>query len=176
MEAFDYHNTTSPTRDQHMKNLFLPFTVRLTRQSVYRHTWNCRNGASIAYGRATRQMSVSRTLRDEYTSAVTKDTETTTDEADLYSPHGTTVCHDPDYLEMRGEPSLSAASFRSVGVEPSLVKALRKAFPNVRRPTAVQARLIGEILEGRDILLKDDTGSGKSVCKIFKFQTEEFNR
>ncbi|CAA7259950.1 unnamed protein product [Cyclocybe aegerita] len=54
------------------------------------------------------------------------------------------------------------ASFRTLGFDPQFMKALQTAFPNVKRPTAVQEKLILEILGGRDILLKDDTGSGKT--------------
>lgn len=60
-------------------------------------------------------------------------------------------------------PAFSDLSFRSIGLEPKLVNALQKAFPDVKRPTVVQEKLIKEILGGRDILLKDDTGSGKYV-------------
>jgi len=58
-------------------------------------------------------------------------------------------------------PSFSDKSFRLIGLEPNLVQALHKAFPNIKRPTKVQESLVTEILGGRDILLKDRTGSGK---------------
>jgi hypothetical protein len=58
-------------------------------------------------------------------------------------------------------PPFSDKSFRLIGLEPNLVQALRKAFPNIKRPTKVQESLVTEILGGRDILLKDRTGSGK---------------
>ena len=64
-------------------------------------------------------------------------------------------------------PSYSDQSFRSIGLEQSLVQALQKAFPNIKRPTKVQDRLITEILGGRDILLKDGTGSGKYGSFLF---------
>jgi hypothetical protein len=121
-----------------------------------------------------RQMSVSRTLQGETTAAVTEETLHVSEQSNVTADprhvlHGTTtpVYQDLDDLETRIGPSLSAVSFRSVGIEPSLLKALRKAFPHVQRPTTVQARLITEILGGRDILLKDDTGSGKYVRKIY---------
>ncbi|KIM47903.1 hypothetical protein M413DRAFT_22484 [Hebeloma cylindrosporum] len=53
-------------------------------------------------------------------------------------------------------------SFAALGFEPTFVTALQKAFPNVQEPTAVQEKLIPEILSGKDILLKDGTGTGKS--------------
>lgn len=52
-------------------------------------------------------------------------------------------------------------SFAALGFEPTFVTALQKAFPNVQEPTAVQEKLIPEILSGKDILLKDGTGTGK---------------
>lgn len=52
-------------------------------------------------------------------------------------------------------------SFPALGLEPHFVKALHKAFPDVHEPTAVQAKLIPEVLGRKDILLRDVTGSGK---------------
>jgi len=52
-------------------------------------------------------------------------------------------------------------SFAALGLDAGFVKALHSAFPNVQEPTAVQAKLIPEILAGKDILLKDATGTGK---------------
>jgi len=52
-------------------------------------------------------------------------------------------------------------SFAALGLDARFVKALHSAFPNVQEPTAVQAKLIPEILAGKDILLKDATGTGK---------------
>jgi hypothetical protein len=81
-----------------------------------------------------------------------------------------TQIHVPVYLGTSTTPTLTAEdngpafsdqSFRSIGLEPNLVQALQKAFPNIKRPTKVQESLITEILAGRDILLKDSTGSGK---------------
>ncbi len=161
-----------------MKFLLLPF---IARQSVCRRSWNLRNGAGFAHERVMRQMSVGRTLQGETTAAVTEETpqvskqsNVTADQAQahpsgLHVSHGTTtpVYHDLYDLERRVGPSLSAVSFRSAGIEPGFLKALRRAFPHVQRPTTIQAKLIAEILGGRDILLKDDTGSGKYVRKIY---------
>jgi superfamily II DNA/RNA helicase len=52
-------------------------------------------------------------------------------------------------------------SFAALGLDVNFVKALHSSFPNVQEPTAVQAKLIPEILGGKDILLKDATGMGK---------------
>ena len=52
-------------------------------------------------------------------------------------------------------------SFAALGLDARFIKALHSAFPNVQEPTAVQAKLIPEILSGKDILLKDATGTGK---------------
>jgi hypothetical protein len=52
-------------------------------------------------------------------------------------------------------------SFTAMGMDATFVKALQKAFPNVQEPTVVQEKLIPEILSGKDILLKDATGTGK---------------
>jgi len=146
-----------------MKFLLPPF-ILIARQSVCRRSWNLRNGAGVACGRVMRHMSVGQTLQSETTA---EETPHVSEQSDVTTDlrHGTTpVYHDLDNLETRVGPSLSAVSFRSVGIEPSLLNALRRAFPHVQRPTTVQAKLIAEILGGRDILLKDDTGSGKYVC------------
>ncbi|PFH54772.1 hypothetical protein AMATHDRAFT_306 [Amanita thiersii Skay4041] len=53
-------------------------------------------------------------------------------------------------------------SFESLGVHSPIVDALRKAFPNIRYPTEVQASFIPAILNNKDVLLRDFTGTGKS--------------
>ncbi|EJF66965.1 P-loop containing nucleoside triphosphate hydrolase protein [Dichomitus squalens LYAD-421 SS1] len=40
------------------------------------------------------------------------------------------------------------------------------AFPSVKQPTPVQRRLIHAVLSGKDVLLKDKTGSGKSFALL----------
>ena len=40
---------------------------------------------------------------------------------------------------------------------------MRRAFPNLARPTEAQATFIPAILNGKDILLRDSTGSGKCI-------------
>ncbi|RDB28623.1 putative ATP-dependent RNA helicase DDX28 [Hypsizygus marmoreus] len=54
------------------------------------------------------------------------------------------------------------ATFEDLGLHPPIVAALRTAFPNIIHPTETQARFIPAILTGKDVLLKDETGSGKS--------------
>ena len=54
-------------------------------------------------------------------------------------------------------------SFESLGLEVPFTTALHRAFPKVKAPTDIQARLIPAILGTQDILLKDETGSGKCV-------------
>ncbi|KAF8167792.1 P-loop containing nucleoside triphosphate hydrolase protein [Crassisporium funariophilum] len=64
-------------------------------------------------------------------------------------------------------PSLPARpTFEGLGLAPKFVKSLRIAFPNVEHPTDTQARLIPATLGTQDVLLKDDTGSGKSFGLI----------
>ncbi|KAJ6604542.1 P-loop containing nucleoside triphosphate hydrolase protein [Mycena vulgaris] len=52
-------------------------------------------------------------------------------------------------------------TFGALGLHPPIVSALA-AFPNIKQPTRNQAVLIPAVLGGRDILLQDQTGSGKS--------------
>ncbi|KAF5374928.1 hypothetical protein D9758_000387 [Tetrapyrgos nigripes] len=53
-------------------------------------------------------------------------------------------------------------SFTDLGIRRPLVKAILAGFPNVQEPTRIQAELIPAILSGKDVLLQDDTGVGKS--------------
>ncbi|KAG5735953.1 ATP-dependent rRNA helicase RRP3 [Termitomyces sp. T112] len=55
-----------------------------------------------------------------------------------------------------------AKTFGDLGLHPPIVASLRAAFPNVKAPTETQANFIPAILSGKDVLLKDETGSGKS--------------
>jgi superfamily II DNA/RNA helicase len=56
--------------------------------------------------------------------------------------------------------------FPSLGLRPAITNALHRAFPNVRHPTATQAQFIPAILGGQDVLLKDNTGCGKTFGLI----------
>ncbi|KAK0198227.1 P-loop containing nucleoside triphosphate hydrolase protein [Armillaria mellea] len=55
-----------------------------------------------------------------------------------------------------------AITFETLGLRPSVVNAMHAAFPNIRDPTDAQTRLIPAVLSGMDVLVTDDTGSGKS--------------
>ncbi|TDL28719.1 P-loop containing nucleoside triphosphate hydrolase protein [Rickenella mellea] len=52
--------------------------------------------------------------------------------------------------------------FRELGLKAPLVDALRKSFPNVKQPTRSQVQFTPLILAGRDVVLHDKTGTGKS--------------
>lgn len=54
-------------------------------------------------------------------------------------------------------------TFADLGLHPPIIAALKSAFPNVQYPTEAQAKYIPAILSGKDVLLKDETGSGKSA-------------
>lgn len=54
-------------------------------------------------------------------------------------------------------------TFQDLGLRDPLVNALHVAYPNVRFPTTSQTEFIPAILGGRDVLLKDATGTGKCV-------------
>ena len=53
--------------------------------------------------------------------------------------------------------------FEELGLHPPIVTALRRAFPGVVYPTEAQTKFIPAVVEGKDVLLKDFPGSGKSV-------------
>jgi superfamily II DNA/RNA helicase len=54
-------------------------------------------------------------------------------------------------------------SLESLGLGAAFIRALQRAYPNMKAPTDTQAQLIPAILGTQDILLKDVTGSGKCV-------------
>jgi superfamily II DNA/RNA helicase len=62
--------------------------------------------------------------------------------------------------ESTGQPT-RRITFDDLGLHPPILMALRAAFPNVQYPTAAQEEFIPAILSGKDVLLKDATGSGK---------------
>ncbi|KAL1748521.1 P-loop containing nucleoside triphosphate hydrolase protein [Schizophyllum fasciatum] len=62
-----------------------------------------------------------------------------------------------------GEP---VYDFDALGLHRPIVDAMRAAFPHVVHPTEMQARLIPAILGGKDVILKDDTGTGKTFATM----------
>jgi len=52
-------------------------------------------------------------------------------------------------------------SFEELGVDHHVLKGVRRAFPHVEMPTPLQSNFIPAVLEGRDVLIKDNTGTGK---------------
>ncbi|EIN14121.1 P-loop containing nucleoside triphosphate hydrolase protein [Punctularia strigosozonata HHB-11173 SS5] len=62
----------------------------------------------------------------------------------------------------KGQASGAQLPFEAVGIRPPLAIALHAAFPNVQNPTEMQAAFIPAVLQGKDVLLADSTGTGKS--------------
>ncbi|RPD64865.1 P-loop containing nucleoside triphosphate hydrolase protein [Lentinus tigrinus ALCF2SS1-6] len=55
-------------------------------------------------------------------------------------------------------------SFERLRLKPDVLAALRLAFPSIKHPTPIQHRFIDAVLKGKDVLLKDSTGTGKSFA------------
>lgn len=55
-------------------------------------------------------------------------------------------------------------SFKRLGVPASVAATLRAAFPEIQSPTKTQSELIPAIISGKDVLLRDRTGTGKYAC------------
>ena len=60
-------------------------------------------------------------------------------------------------------PELVDIYWKRLGVPASVSAALRTVFPHIAKPTKTQAQLIPAILPGKDVLLKDHTGTGKYI-------------
>ena len=57
---------------------------------------------------------------------------------------------------------MSTQSFAELGVSPAVIEAL--ARKRISEPFAVQRLVIGDVLAGRDVLVKSPTGSGKTLA------------
>ena len=57
---------------------------------------------------------------------------------------------------------MSTESFAGLGVSKDVVRALRAG--GVTKPFPVQARVVPDVLDGRDVLVKSPTGSGKTLA------------
>lgn len=59
--------------------------------------------------------------------------------------------------------SKEPTTFEATGVDEFVLRALKDAFPHIKEPTPVQREFIPAILGGKDVLLQDKTGTGKSL-------------
>jgi superfamily II DNA/RNA helicase len=62
---------------------------------------------------------------------------------------------------IRQKENKQSLSFEELGVDHYVLKGVRRAFPHVETPTPLQSNFIPAVLEGRDVLIKDNTGTGK---------------
>ncbi|KAH7338214.1 P-loop containing nucleoside triphosphate hydrolase protein [Rhizoctonia solani] len=53
-----------------------------------------------------------------------------------------------------------------------ILQAIQTAFPHVEKPTSIQARLIPAIIQGSDVILMDETGSGKTFGSVLALLPE----
>lgn len=60
--------------------------------------------------------------------------------------------------QQKDKPTLS---FEELGIDHYVLKGVQRAFPHVETPTPLQSNFIPAVLEGRDVLIKDNTGTGK---------------
>ncbi|KAI0652146.1 P-loop containing nucleoside triphosphate hydrolase protein [Trametes meyenii] len=64
-------------------------------------------------------------------------------------------------------------NFERLGLKPSVLTALRLAFPSIKHPTPIQQQFIGAVLEGQNVLLKDKTGTGKSFAAVLALLSQK---
>ncbi|KCV69590.1 hypothetical protein, variant [Fonticula alba] len=62
----------------------------------------------------------------------------------------------------RTNAALAEANFDTMGLDPRVVRALRDRL-GVQRPTAIQHQAIPAILSGQDVIMRAQTGSGKTL-------------
>ncbi|EXJ91433.1 ATP-dependent RNA helicase dbp9 [Capronia coronata CBS 617.96] len=72
--------------------------------------------------------------------------------------------NDAPTVEVLDEAKADDVSFDSFGLDPRLIQAVAKA--KFSTPTPVQARVIPLALEGKDVLAKSKTGSGKTAAYV----------
>ncbi|KIK96004.1 hypothetical protein PAXRUDRAFT_32663 [Paxillus rubicundulus Ve08.2h10] len=60
--------------------------------------------------------------------------------------------------------NIKYCTFDTAGITAPVAASLRAAFPSVQQPTGMQKKLIRATLGKQDVLLQDDTGSGKSFA------------
>ncbi|KAI0673432.1 P-loop containing nucleoside triphosphate hydrolase protein [Trametes maxima] len=64
-------------------------------------------------------------------------------------------------------------SFERLGLRPSVLTALHLAFPSIKHPTPIQHQFISAVLKGKDVLLKDKTGTGKSFAAVLALLSQK---
>ncbi|KAJ3530352.1 hypothetical protein NM688_g7723 [Phlebia brevispora] len=69
-------------------------------------------------------------------------------------------------ISSHGKQVASPDSFEQLGLNRAVVMALQEAFPNVKQPTRMQAEFLPLVISGKDVLLKDRTGTGKSFALL----------
>ncbi|CAE6422042.1 unnamed protein product [Rhizoctonia solani] len=57
-------------------------------------------------------------------------------------------------------------SLSQVDTSFDILQAIRTTFPYIEKPTPIQARLIPAIMQGHDVILMDETGSGKTFGSV----------
>jgi superfamily II DNA/RNA helicase len=64
-------------------------------------------------------------------------------------------------VESEGDALPKTRSFAKLGIRDTILSGMNAAFPHIQAPTRVQERFITAISEGKDLMLKDATGTGK---------------
>ena len=77
----------------------------------------------------------------------------------VYFPENNSKTSNPQFASRI--PLVRAFGFTELGIDDGLVTRLEKAYPDVQRPTLTQTEYIPAVLEGKDVVVHDETGSGK---------------
>ncbi|EMR10634.1 hypothetical protein PNEG_01335 [Pneumocystis murina B123] len=68
------------------------------------------------------------------------------------------------YLQKKGYSRSYFSTFEDFRISPSIIKALRLAFPHIYKPTAIQSKIFSILISKSSLFIRSWTGTGKSFA------------